>query len=631
MKRYEWIFIGLWTLAVLTFAALRWHFFAYAHLDLGIFDQVLWNSVHGRWYQFTFNEASYLVDHRSWLLSALVPVYAMIAHPLVLVVAQVAGVLTGLIPFLRIVERLLGGHTWFKRNRWAAILAYLLYPTMTGMVLYEFHMLAFLVPLSFWLWWCVLAHKRFWFWICAALILLLREDAGLVLIGLGVLLMIYQPRWRRDGVVLLILSSAWTIAMLQLGAVFSVQDTALFSTFYAWAGDSFGSAAVYMLTHPFHTMRIAFGGDHLLTPLLFLAASGGLALLRSRYLMPTILPFALFLLADRSLSIDVVIFHYGAFFAPWFLIAGIYGLQYMLDAAGNERSWKLYGAPLVTSAVVAAYLFCNPWLHSITALAEAGQTPRAAYAELLSVIEEDDRVVVGSRFWPYVTQREGVYPLKHLLSGTYHLSDTPYPVPEDIDWLILEYPVDYELDVLYPERLSGIAERLQSIVEESQLHYYAAAEGMMLYGRSDRIDLTAFDSPRELQAGEQELVFTIELPDEGIDASDVLPVIEIAWKQRNGFVTKRHHIPLGQRMQDISTLEPGSSVVLSIPVYHPASAVSAQVHIGSLELVRHQYPFFFPLHYRVSPEVSYMLDADSAETQVFKIPLTSMGAAGVSR
>src|SRR3989475_12455059 len=61
--------------------------------DLGIFDQVFWNTVHGRLLESTMSLAqgqphSYLADHFSPVYLLLVPAYALVPRPETLLVIQ---------------------------------------------------------------------------------------------------------------------------------------------------------------------------------------------------------------------------------------------------------------------------------------------------------------------------------------------------------------------------------------------------------------------------------------------------------------------------------------------------------------------------------------------------------------
>ena len=63
--------------------------------DLGLYDQVFWNTVHGRWWESTMSLGlaqphSYFGDHFSPIFFAILPIYALFPHPQTLLVVQTA-------------------------------------------------------------------------------------------------------------------------------------------------------------------------------------------------------------------------------------------------------------------------------------------------------------------------------------------------------------------------------------------------------------------------------------------------------------------------------------------------------------------------------------------------------------
>lgn len=61
--------------------------------DLGLFDQIFWNTTQGRFFESTMSLAvpqphSYLGDHFSLIYLALLPVYALVPRPETLLVLQ---------------------------------------------------------------------------------------------------------------------------------------------------------------------------------------------------------------------------------------------------------------------------------------------------------------------------------------------------------------------------------------------------------------------------------------------------------------------------------------------------------------------------------------------------------------
>src|SRR5713101_8975139 len=119
--------------------------------DLGIFDQVFWNTTQGRFLESTMSLVqaqphSYLADHFSPVYLLLMPAYALIPRPETLLVIQTLFLALGVWPLYLLARlRLEPG---FQRLIW--VLAYFLFLPVAFINLFDFHELAFSVlPLGF--------------------------------------------------------------------------------------------------------------------------------------------------------------------------------------------------------------------------------------------------------------------------------------------------------------------------------------------------------------------------------------------------------------------------------------------------------------------------------------------------
>jgi uncharacterized membrane protein len=86
-----------------TLALLRHRSFHSFGFDLGLFDQVFWNTTQGRFFESTISSAdphphSYLGDHWSPVFGLLAPFYSAYPHPETLVVIQTLFIGLGAIP-----------------------------------------------------------------------------------------------------------------------------------------------------------------------------------------------------------------------------------------------------------------------------------------------------------------------------------------------------------------------------------------------------------------------------------------------------------------------------------------------------------------------------------------------------
>jgi uncharacterized membrane protein len=186
------------------------HFSFYSSYDQGIFNQVFWNNLHGRFFQSSLSsqlstnvvhtgdvpEVFYhrLGQHFTPALLLWLPIYALFPNPATLTVLQVT-----LMTAAGIVLYILARH--YLEPMVAAMITVSYYGAnaILGPTLANFHDICQIPLFTFTL---LLALERRWWWvfgIFAVLILAVREDSGIGLFGVGVYL-ILSKRYPRLGI-----------------------------------------------------------------------------------------------------------------------------------------------------------------------------------------------------------------------------------------------------------------------------------------------------------------------------------------------------------------------------------------------------------------------------------------------
>src|SRR5579884_2639805 len=104
-----WILLALamliYALVMSYESVLRYDTFKATAFDLGNMDQVLWNTLHGRWFQFTnqaidwYGPPTRLAVHFEPIIVPLSLIYAFGADPRILLVFQTLALVAGALPF----------------------------------------------------------------------------------------------------------------------------------------------------------------------------------------------------------------------------------------------------------------------------------------------------------------------------------------------------------------------------------------------------------------------------------------------------------------------------------------------------------------------------------------------------
>ncbi len=154
LERYEGrLALAMVLVYVVLFGSLslvrHWAFHSTA-LDLGVFDPVLWNTVHGRFMESTLSlercdPHSFFLDHFSPALLLIVPLYAIVPRPETLIVFQTIALALGAWPIYLLARRFLAR----SDERLVGVAAYVLSAPLAWVTFYDFHEISLaVVPLG---------------------------------------------------------------------------------------------------------------------------------------------------------------------------------------------------------------------------------------------------------------------------------------------------------------------------------------------------------------------------------------------------------------------------------------------------------------------------------------------------
>ena len=344
--------LGAALLATILFGALallrHWTFHSTAS-DLAVFDQVLWNTVHGRFMESTISLArcephSFFGDHFSPALLLLVPPYALFPHPETLIVVQTISLAVGVWPVYLLARRFLP--TSEQRLVWVAV--YLLSAPLSFIALYDFHEITLAVaPLGFAMYFLA-TRRTVPMILCLVLALLAKEEVALIGVGFGVALA-FQGRWRPSAAVIVGSIVAFVVTLQMIIPAFAAGAPYQYLGRYASLGRDEGEIARTLLLDPLRVLSVLVKGEIGSKIVFVLSLFGpGLGLaLRSRWaLIPSLPPLGYLMLSDYG-GEHTLHNQYGAPLIPLALGASILGV-----AALGER-WRRR----VTVGVLASSLF----------------------------------------------------------------------------------------------------------------------------------------------------------------------------------------------------------------------------------------------------------------------------------
>jgi uncharacterized membrane protein len=394
---------------VLTFSALSVlrHINFHSHNDLAIHSQVIWNTSQGRWFETTLLEdrpTNYLGHHFAPALLILLPLYLAWPDATVLLLVQSVVLALGAVPVYLYTRH----ETSSEALATTMSAAYLLFPALHYVNLFDFHEVVFAVPLlSFTAYWLLTGRYRLFF-VFAMLSLTVKEEMVLVTAAFALYLIVVHRRYRLGLVTLLLaLVSAYLIMGIAMPALSS--RTYFPTGRYGYLGTSFSEVLrsvvfnpVLLVQHIIKPGKIEFLA-HLLVPLGLLPLLGLDTLLLA-------LPTMLYLLLSDYEPQYSIYYHYTAPLIPLLFLAGTTGVARLMHWKGRSVAFAVCALVLVTSSTTYLLHSPGPLARHFNQNSEYTLWPNldSGYAAL-SAIPSQAPAMTLEEFAPHLAAREQLY------------------------------------------------------------------------------------------------------------------------------------------------------------------------------------------------------------------------------
>lgn len=321
-----WI-TGISAVVLFVCSSLRHLLFHSTAYDLGYFDQAVWLLSQGLPPVVSFWGYHFLGGHGDFILYPISLLYRLYPTVYWLLAIQAIALSLGAVP------------TWYlaiqaglkERQATAIAVAYLLYPLIFNLNLFDFHPEVIALPALLASVLAARSGKIAGF--CAAIVLILscRDALSVTVVAMGFWLLVLEKR-RLAGAIALILGSGWFVIVTQVviphfrpGGVESVYR-------YAYLGNSLPEILQNLILKPQLILGNLLTGDNLLYPfLVFLPVAWGLSVRHLAPLVVTIPILGLNLLSTTGTQKDLL-HQYSLPIVPFLFLATI-------AALANGRGW----------------------------------------------------------------------------------------------------------------------------------------------------------------------------------------------------------------------------------------------------------------------------------------------------
>ena len=443
LRHQGWFALGLGAVYSVTFGALSvlrhrsYHSFGF---DLGLFDQVFWNSTQGRLFESTMSQAlavphSLLGDHFSPVFLLVLPFYFVFPHPETLLLVQTLALALGAWPVYLLARlKLPAGYPLL----W--VLGYFLFVPLAYINLYDFHDVAFSVaPLGFAIYFLE-RGRRVPFLLSLLFTFLVKEEMALIGAGFGLYALLSKREWRL-GLGVLAGSLLAFVAIVQVAIPFfaSGRSYPYIAIRYAEVGGSPGGILRTLVSDPLRIVRALLQPKKIyfivaiFGPVLGLSALAGWA---SLLLLPTL---GYLLLSNYEPQYSFT----SQYSAP--LIPLVFGTAILALARLRESARRSVMTAVIASSLVFSWAFGDmPFSRKFDPSLYVTQSRYEAFVRELSRISPDASVSAENGFPSHLSERRFIY-------------DYGFEGIQNADWVVLDYEgTNYDLTV-FQDQVASVA------------------------------------------------------------------------------------------------------------------------------------------------------------------------------
>ena len=435
------------SLALIFFAAssctsyARWANFEYRTFDLAYYVQSLWQLIHGR-FEVSVEGVPLLGNHVEPIILLIAPIFALIRHPLVLVMVQNAA-LASMGPVAFSIAQRIG----FGRTRALLLASAILLTPATGYIaLHEFHPEAFTAPFILLMIDARLRSSLLQHWVWLIATLACKENMALLIATYCAVQIVQERKHPLHQLLVwyllpIVLSLSWFLICIKVITPALNAGNIDYLALYDRLGNSGKEILLNAITEPqkilgaiWHSL---FHGNLLWALLLpFLAVP----LVRAHWLLIA-LPILLQHLLSWRTSEWTIYFHYAAPLLPFFWIALAEGSKKM-----EHWSWVpnpiRYGIPyfvLLTCMVGQAFVGPLGAMAMTTANWFTEEGMRGRKQRFIDQIPANASVVAPLPYLSHLAMRENLYSLHYILKGLKTLSRSTYSAPTPTDAVLIDY------------------------------------------------------------------------------------------------------------------------------------------------------------------------------------------------
>ena len=341
------------------------------YVDFAHWTQLL-NSIAATGKPYCISQDIYIPGTLNYLSAHFVPLIFALAVPFklwpnseTLIILNFFLMVSSAIPLYKLTLRCAG------EKRFGLFMATLLlwYPTFQYIVMYEFEMLRFSIPVILWMLYFWEKKNTWMYFLFAVIAVLVREEVGLTVAMFGFYILIFNKK-PIQGIVTVILgvTAFATITQIIMPALRTSQDwyivTALFSNF----GDNFTEVVINVIKHPVRTLVFVCQAVKLANVFMYFLPLLFVPLLSPSVLLAAVANFGVVLLSDSITHSSYMLYYlspsipfiFYAFIKAWPKLLRILRALMKKSSLNQDADVNSVAMMGVLSALLVANIFFGP-------------------------------------------------------------------------------------------------------------------------------------------------------------------------------------------------------------------------------------------------------------------------------
>jgi len=363
--------VALYSIGWSFISIMRHKIFA-THTDMGGYEQIIWNTMHGDFFISTLHSTvnpfnsfigtgelvteiiphTFSSLHMNFIVLVFLPIYSLFQFTETLLISQSIILASGAIPIYYISKNEI------KNKPLALIIAasYLLYPALHGANIIDYNYLVFAVPFLLSAFYFFRQRNFKLYWLFIVLSLLVREEVSLFVLFFGIFIFIFQKKLL-IGLSTSIIGITWFVI-----AIFIVMPEITGTTYFGgYFGSLTGGRGIealpsILITDPYRILNQILTADRGLYLIQIFSHTGFLSFLSPAYFIMSLPTLLQNLLADFS-SLRLMWAHYQLLIIPGVFISTIFSIKKIVHKSRRKYKMIFLGIFLLFFSVLSNMAF----------------------------------------------------------------------------------------------------------------------------------------------------------------------------------------------------------------------------------------------------------------------------------